>query len=84
MMNDFINNEPRPVYIATTAPVAYDYSYMTAVGSTTDLSGQIYRVLETTDEHRLTNYQIPRYRSGMYATMGPTYEWGTQFTGVDG
>lgn len=52
--------------IYTTAPVDYDYWYMEEIAVYHSSHGSKWRVLETEDEYRATNYQIPRYNSGLY------------------
>ena len=53
--------------IYTTAPAAYDYSYMEEIGTYRSSHGDEWRVVATEDEYRATNFQLPRYHSGLYA-----------------
>lgn len=54
----------------TDAPASYDYSYMTEIGEhISEWDGRTYRVLSTDDEYRAVNFQMPRYRSGLYFVM---------------
>lgn len=52
--------------IYTNAPPEYDYPYMEQIGTITDASGRVWRKLFTQDEYRCTNFQLPRYGSGLY------------------
>lgn len=52
----------------TNSPDRYDYGYMVELSRRT-IMGEVWRLVTTTDEYRLTNYQIPRYRSGLYQTL---------------
>lgn len=55
--------------VYTTAPKAYDYPYMNEVGQTEMYLDRPVRILETDDEFRCKNFQIPRYMSGMHLAM---------------
>jgi hypothetical protein len=50
----------------TTAPDNYDYWYVTTV-SPANLPG--WRVIKVEDLHRFENCQVPRYGSGLHATL---------------
>ena len=55
--------------VYTTAPSDFDYWYMKQTGTYTASDGKEYRVLETSDEYRCNEYQIPRYWSGLYPAL---------------
>lgn len=52
--------------VYTTAPQDYDYGYMEEIGTHVATTGTEFRVLIAHDEWRCENFQIPRYRSGLY------------------
>lgn len=62
------------ITVYTTAPAAYDYGYMRNEGKVGTYYGSDVRRVTTEDQDRLVGYQIPRYRSGMYAVWEPDSE----------